>query len=77
MRLSAHLQVVLRVPVRVKDDAGICSRQVDSQTSCPGAQQKHKAVRVGFAEPVDGSLPQVSTDATVDTFVRIAEEKKI
>lgn len=74
--LCAHLQVILRVPVRVEDDAGVCSRQVDPQTSCSGAQQEHEAVRVGFAEPVDGSLPQVSSDATVDSFIRVAEEKR-
>lgn len=73
--VSAHLQVVLGVPVGVKDDAGICSCQVDSKTSCSGAQQKHKAVRVGFAEPVDGGLTQVPSDTAVDTLVRVAAEK--
>lgn len=69
-----HLQVVLRVPVRVEDDAGVGGRQVDSQPSCSGAEQKYKAVRVWLAETVNGRLPQVPPHSAVDAFVRVAEE---
>lgn len=73
-RLSAHLQVVLGVPVRVEDDAGVCRRQVDPQPTGSGAQQENEAVRVGLAEPVDGRLPQVPSHTTVNALVRVAGE---
>lgn len=76
-QLLAHLQIILGVPVRVEDDAGICSRQVDSQTSCSGAQQKNEAVGVGFAEPVNGSLSQISSDTAINAFICVAEERYV
>lgn len=39
-----HLQVVLWVPVRVEDDAGVGGGQVDAQPPGPSAQQEDKAV---------------------------------
>jgi len=69
---AAHLQVVLGVPVRVEDDAGVGGRQVDAQPPRPRAQQEHEAVRVGLAEAVDGRLPQVPAHAPVDTLVQVS-----
>lgn len=37
-----HLNVVVRVPVWVKDDDGVCCGQVYTQTSCSGGEQKTK-----------------------------------
>lgn len=74
--LLTHLQVVLRVPVRVKDNAGVSSGQVDPQSSCSGAQEKNKAVRVRFTEAVDGGLSQIPTHAAVDAFICIPEKRK-
>lgn len=51
-----RLNVVLRVPVAVVDDDGVCYGQVDAQTAGARRQQKHKAVRVRRTEAVDGLL---------------------
>lgn len=72
---KGYLEVVLWVPVRVEDDAGVSSRQVDAQAARPRAQQEDKAVRVRLAEAVDGRLTQVPADAPVDTLVRVAEDR--
>lgn len=67
-----YLQVVLRVPVGVKDDAGICCSQIDAKSSGSRAQQEDKAVRVWSGKPVDGGLPQVTTNSAVYTFIGIS-----
>lgn len=36
--LVLYLQIILRVPVRVKDDAGVCGSQVDAETTGSRAQ---------------------------------------
>ena len=41
-----NLQIVLRIPVRVKDDTGISRCQVDAKSSGSGAQEEDKAVRI-------------------------------
>lgn len=33
------------VPVAVKDDDGVSRLQVETQASCPGAEQEHKVLR--------------------------------
>lgn len=43
---SLRLEVILRVPVRVVDDDGIGSSQVNAQPSSTRTQQEHKAIRV-------------------------------
>lgn len=40
----SYLQVVLGVPVGVKDDAGVCSCEVDSQSTSSCTQKENKAV---------------------------------
>ena len=71
---TAYLQVVLGVPVRVEDDAGVGGGEVDAQPPRPRAQQEHEAVRVGPREPVDGGLPQVPSHPAVDALVRVPGE---
>lgn len=66
-----YLQVVLWVPVRVKDDAGVSCREVDPQATSPGTQEENEAFRVGFAEAVDGCLPQVSSYAPVYPLIQV------
>lgn len=66
-----HLQVILWVPVGVEDDTGVSSGQVDAQPACPRAQEKDKAIRVGFAEAVDGSLAQVAAHPPVDALIGV------
>lgn len=70
--LAHYLEVVLGVPVRVEDDAGVSSCQVDAQPTCPCAQQEDKAIRVGLAEAVDGSLAQVPTHPPIDALVGVS-----
>lgn len=73
MRVCVYLQVILRVPVRVKDDAGIGSSEVNAQASCSRAQQEDKAVRVGLTETVYRSLAKVSAYAPVDPLVEVSK----
>jgi len=51
-----YLQVILRVPVRVKYNTGVGSSEVNTQAAGAGTQQEDEAVRVRLAEAVDGSL---------------------
>jgi len=69
--VNPYLQVVLRVPVRVEDDAGVCRREVDAQAAGPRAQKENEALRVGLTEAVDGRLPHVPTNAAVDSLVQV------
>lgn len=71
MLKEIYLQVVLGIPVRIKNDAGICCSQVDAQASGPGAEEEDEAIRVGFAEAVDGGLPEVAPHAPVDPLVQV------
>lgn len=74
---SLSLQVILGVPVGIEDDAGVSSSQVDAQPACPCAQEKDKAIRVGLAEAVDGSLAQVAAHPSVDALIGVpAQEGK-
>lgn len=56
LTVCLYLQVVLWVPVGVKDDACVCSCEVDAQTTSSGAQKENKSLRVWFAKTVDGCL---------------------
>lgn len=67
--ILAHLQVILGIPVGIVDDDGVGSRQIYAQTTCSRAQQEYEPVRIGFAESVDGLLPQTASDSAVDPLV--------
>lgn len=71
-----YLQVILWVPVGIKDDAGVGSGQVDAQPTCPCAQEKDKAIRVGLAEAVDGSLAQISTHPPVNALIGVPAQEE-
>lgn len=68
---ACYLEVVLWVPVRIKDDAGVSSGQVDAQPACPRAQEKDEAIRVRLAEAVNGSLAQVPAHPPVDALIGV------
>lgn len=68
---AGYLQVVLWVPVRIKDDAGVGSSEVDAQPARPRAQEKDEAVGVRLAEAVDGSLAQVPAHPPVDALIGV------
>lgn len=68
---ACYLEVVLWVPVRIKDDASVSSGKVDAQPTCPRAQEKDEAIRVGLAEAVDGSLAQVPTHPPINALIGV------
>lgn len=76
MDQKLDLQVVLRVPVGVEDDAGVGGGEVDAQASGAGAQQEDEAVRVWLAEAVDGRLAQVPPHSTVDALVQVSGQNR-
>lgn len=67
----SYLQVVLGVPVGVKDDTGVCSCEVDSQATSSCTQKENKAVWVGLTEAVDGSLPQIPTYTSIYPLIQV------
>lgn len=50
MRAAHGLQVVLRVPVGVKDNHGVGCGEVDAQTARAGGQEERKVGRVLLAQ---------------------------
>lgn len=72
----SYLQVVLWVPVRVKDDAGVCCCEVDSQASSSCAQEENETVWVRLAEAVDGGLPQVPTNTSINPLIQVPARQK-
>mmetsp|Transcript_5217 Transcript_5217/g.14953 ORF Transcript_5217/g.14953 Transcript_5217/m.14953 type:complete len:218 (+) Transcript_5217:754-1407(+) len=65
------LQVVLRVPVRVKQQDRVCGRKVDAQSSRPGGQQERKIRGIRSIEPVHGLVPLLRRGGPVQTLVPI------
>lgn len=72
----SHLQVVLRVPVRVKYDAGVSSCKVDTETASTGTKKEDEAVRVWLAEAIDGCLPQVPTHSAIYSLIKVSKGGK-
>lgn len=72
----SHLQVILWVPVRVKDDAGVCCCKVDPQATSSGTQKENETLRVGLTKAVDSCLPKVSTHASIYPLVQVPENGK-
>ena len=65
VRASHRLQVVLRVPVTVEDDYGVCRREVDSEATGARRQEKAEVRRVFCIEMIERLLANVATDSTV------------
>lgn len=40
LEVSSHLDVIMRVPVRIKDDDSVCSGQIDAQAPSSGGQEE-------------------------------------
>lgn len=51
-----YLEIILRIPVRVKNDACIGCCQVDAKPSGSCTQKEDKAVRIWSGETVNGGL---------------------
>lgn len=69
MLKGIYLQVILRIPVRIKNYTRICCSQVNAQTTGSGAQKEDKAVGIRFAEPVNCSLSEIPSDSPIDSFI--------
>lgn len=67
--VPTYLEVILRIPVRVKDDAGISSSEINAQTSCPCAQEEHKPIGIRFGESVNGCLAEVASDSAINPLI--------
>ena len=71
LRFMPCLHVVVRVPVRVVDDDGIGSRQVDAQTTGTRGKQESKHVGLGV-KLFHGGLAVLPADGAVDAACRVS-----
>ncbi|RUS91447.1 hypothetical protein EGW08_000771, partial [Elysia chlorotica] len=46
-----NINIHLRIPVRVKQNNDICSGQIDTQATSPGAQHENELCAIGVVEP--------------------------
>lgn len=69
-----HLKIILWVPVRVENDTGVSSSQINAQTSSPRTKQEDKPVWIRFTEPIDGCLSQVSSDPPVNALIQVSDQ---
>lgn len=67
-----YLEIILRIPVGVKNDARICCRQIDAKPPGSCTQKEDKAVRVWSGETVNGGLSQVTTNPSINTFIGVS-----
>ena len=65
---SLRLDVVLRVPIRVEDDADVGRSQVDAHTAGPRRKEEPEAVLLRF-EVVNRLLALVAADASIQALV--------
>jgi hypothetical protein len=70
----SHLNVIVRIPVRVVDDHGVRRGQVDAEPAGPCGQQEHELLSAGRVEPVDGILAALARDRAVDALKPVAQE---
>ena len=63
-----NLYIIVRVPVRVIDDDGICRSQVNSQTPSPGREQEYKLFRGGGVEAIDTTLSLGSSNVSINSL---------
>ena len=50
------MKVILRVPIRIKDNDGIRGGQINTQASSTSTDQEDEAVTIGSTETVQGRL---------------------
>ena len=72
-----HLNIILRVPVRVIDDDGVGGGEIDPQSSGTSAQQEDKAIAIRPGESVNGRLSQCSTYLAINPLVEIPDRKEV
>lgn len=66
-----YLQVVLWVPVRVKDDAGVGCCKVDPKATSSGTQKENEAFRFGLTKSVNSCLPQVPPHTSIYPLIQV------
>lgn len=66
-----HLQIHLRVPVRVVEHHNVCSGQVDAQATGARGQQEDELLRVGRVERVDAVLTVLARGVAVNAAVLV------
>ena len=71
------LQVHLRVPVRVKNDDGVCSLKVQAQSSSSCAEQEHIELAVGFVEKLHSFLAVFGLGGPIEPQVANSSELEI
>ena len=67
---TLRLQILLRVPVRVVDDTGVGSNQVETQSSSTGAEQEHFGFRI-IVKVIDALLTVLQLDPTVQLNILV------
>mmetsp|Transcript_16565 Transcript_16565/g.57911 ORF Transcript_16565/g.57911 Transcript_16565/m.57911 type:complete len:886 (+) Transcript_16565:420-3077(+) len=77
VRAIHGLQVHLRVPVAVVEDDDVGRGEVDAEPAGARGQQEHEAVALVLRVAVDGLLPQVARDGTVQALVHVAAEAQV
>lgn len=77
MASSLGLQVILWVPVVVKDDDRVGRRQVDAHTSSTRREHKDERVRCWVGEAVNACLAVAAADAAIDALMAVAAHVKV
>ncbi len=72
--VCVYLQVVLRIPVRVKDDTGVGSCEVNTKSACSSTQQEDESIGVWFTETVYCCLTEVPTYTAVYPLIEVSEK---
>lgn len=70
-QLRVHLQVIVRVPIRIVNDDGIGGRKVQPKPPSSGGQQHHKALELGPVEAFDGGCSHVGPRVAVQSLVLV------
>jgi hypothetical protein len=68
--LSGYLEVVLWVPVAVKDDDGVGGGEIDAEAARPRRQQEAEVLRAGRVEVIDSVLAQLALYSAVQPLER-------
>jgi len=70
MSSGLRLKIVLRVPVGIEDNDGICGGKVDAESTSPRRQEEAEVLRVLGVEVVQSLFAQLALDAAVEPLER-------
>ena len=68
---SAHLDVIMGVPIRIENDDSVSSGQVDAQSTSPGGQEEAELLGSRSIKAIDGLLPKGARDATINALILV------